>query len=86
MELKELLALNSLRNEKINVLINGAKDEHMKWLLTRQKGIGGSDAGIIMGDNKYKTPFELWQLKTFNAHLTQQKIQLASGVIFLKAL
>lgn len=69
MELKELLALNSLRNEKIDALINGAKDDHMKWLLTRQKGIGGSDAGIIMGDNKYKTPYELWQLKTFNTPL-----------------
>lgn len=69
MELKELLALNSLRNEKIDTLINGAKDEHTKWLLIRQKGIGGSDAGIIMGDNKYKTPYELWQLKTFNTPL-----------------
>ena len=69
MELKELLALNSLRNEKIDALINGAKDDHMKWLLTRQKGIGGSDAGIIMGDNRYKTPYELWQLKTFNTPL-----------------
>ena len=69
MELKELLALNSLRNKKIDALINGAKDDHMKGLLTRQKGIGGSDAGIIMGDNKYKTPYELWQLKTFNTQL-----------------
>ena len=30
MELKELLALNSLRNKKIDALINGAKDEHTK--------------------------------------------------------
>ena len=79
MELKELLALNSLRNEKINVLINGAKDEHMKWLLTRQKGIGGSDAGIIMGDNKYKTPYELWQLKTFNAPFDTAVLWLHPG-------
>ena len=69
MDLKKLLALNLLRNKKIDELIAGAKDEHQKWLLTRQKGIGGSDAGIIMGDNKYKTPFELWQLKTFKTPL-----------------
>lgn len=36
----------------------------LQWLLTRRQGIGGSDAGIIMGLNKYKTAFELWLDKT----------------------
>lgn len=35
-----------------------------EWLMERMKGIGGSDAGIILGLNKYRTPFELWLEKT----------------------
>ncbi|WP_088005630.1 YqaJ viral recombinase family protein [Indiicoccus explosivorum] len=35
-----------------------------EWLQERTKGIGGSDASIILGLNKYKTPFELWLEKT----------------------
>jgi putative phage-type endonuclease len=35
-----------------------------EWLEMRRKGIGGSDASIILGLNKYKTPFELWLEKT----------------------
>lgn len=38
--------------------------DRTQWLLTRRQGIGGSDAGIIMGLNKYKTAFELWLDKT----------------------
>ncbi|MED1201978.1 YqaJ viral recombinase family protein [Heyndrickxia acidicola] len=35
-----------------------------QWLEERTKGIGGSDAGIILGLNKYRTTFELWLEKT----------------------
>lgn len=35
-----------------------------EWLMERTKGIGGSDAGIILGLNKYRTAFELWLEKT----------------------
>ncbi|SIQ88758.1 putative phage-type endonuclease [Domibacillus enclensis] len=34
------------------------------WLQERNKGIGGSDAGTILGLNKYRTAFELWLEKT----------------------
>lgn len=37
---------------------------HLEWLEYRRNGIGGSDAGIILGLNKYKTSFELWLDKT----------------------
>ena len=37
-------------------------DRH-EWLKVRQQGIGGSDASIIVGMNKYKTPVELWEQK-----------------------
>jgi putative phage-type endonuclease len=35
-----------------------------EWLQERSKGIGGSDVGVILGLNKYRTAFELWLEKT----------------------
>lgn len=35
-----------------------------EWLQARAKGVGGSDASVILGLNKWKTPFELWLEKT----------------------
>lgn len=35
-----------------------------EWLEERKKGIGGSDASIIVGLNPYKTNIELWEEKT----------------------
>ncbi|KAF5045664.1 YqaJ-like viral recombinase domain protein [anaerobic digester metagenome] len=35
-----------------------------EWLVLRQKGIGGSDAGAILGLNKWKTPFQVYLDKT----------------------
>lgn len=37
---------------------------HEEWLVARTKGIGGSDAAVVLGLNKWKTPFELWLEKT----------------------
>lgn len=34
-----------------------------EWHEFRKKGIGGSDAPIITGLSKYKTPYQLWQIK-----------------------
>lgn len=39
-------------------------EDHDEWLAIRNTGIGGSDVGTILGLNKYKTDFELWQEKT----------------------
>lgn len=36
----------------------------LEWLKERQKGIGGSDAGAILGVNKYKTAFQVYLDKT----------------------
>lgn len=47
--------------------INAVSTKEMsryEWLQERAKGIGGSDAGIILGVNKYRTAFELWLEKT----------------------
>lgn len=35
-----------------------------EWLEWRKKGIGGSDASIVCGVNRYKSPVELWMEKT----------------------
>lgn len=37
-------------------------DEH--WHELRGKGIGGSDAAIIINESSYKTPYQLWREKT----------------------
>ena len=37
---------------------------HQEWLDARRKGIGGSDAGAILGVNKYKTPLDVYLDKT----------------------
>lgn len=35
-----------------------------EWLEIRRHSIGGSDAGIILGFNEYRSPFSLWAEKT----------------------
>lgn len=35
-----------------------------EWNSLRNKGLGGSEIGTILGYNKYMSPFELWKLKT----------------------
>ncbi len=37
------------------------------WLKERQTGIGGSDAGVILGVNPFKSLIELWEEKTADA-------------------
>lgn len=39
-------------------------ENRTEWLKLRQNGIGGSDAGTVLGVNKYKTNVELWEEKT----------------------
>lgn len=36
---------------------------HEEWIQERKKGLGASDAGTIIGVNKWKTNVELWQEK-----------------------
>lgn len=44
-----------------------AETDHEKWLATRNGGIGGSDASVIVGLNPYKSPYQLWLEKTGQA-------------------
>lgn len=38
-------------------------ETHEKWLENRVNGIGGSDAGAVIGFNPYKSNIDLWQEK-----------------------
>lgn len=46
---------------------------HEQWLALRTTGIGGSDAGAIMGLNKYATPLSIYLAKKDFAHFTGNK-------------
>nr|DAL55735.1 MAG TPA_asm: Exonuclease [Caudoviricetes sp.] len=52
---------------KLILSVREAEKDHEKWLETRDKGIGGSDAAVIMGLNPYKSPYQLWMEKTGQA-------------------
>ena len=61
----EFTKLNEARKEKVLSLISGAKDANEKFVFTRLFGIGGTDVAAILGISPWKTPFQLWQEKTF---------------------
>lgn len=42
------------------VFVSTMNMDHELWLLTRKKGIGGSDIAAILGLNKWKSPFSLY--------------------------
>lgn len=46
------------------VLANTENMPYEDWLTHRRLGIGGSDASIVCGVNRYKSPVELWLDKT----------------------
>ncbi len=51
---------------KLIMTVNEMVDRN-DWLNMRRKGIGGSDAGAIMGSNPWKSPYQLWLEKTGRA-------------------
>jgi len=55
------------------VLTNTYHMSRQEWLDTRTRGLGGSDASVVLGLNKWKTPFELWLEKT--GQVTPTEIQ-----------
>jgi len=48
------------------VIVETANMSRMEWLEARRKvrGLGGSDMSVVLGLNKWKTPFQLWLEKT----------------------
>jgi len=53
-----------MKNTKLILTVEEAAKDHNKWLEIRNKGIGGSDAGVIMNLNPYKSRLSLWMEKT----------------------
>ena len=46
------------------VLASTENMPYAEWLDWRKKGIGGSDASVVCGISRYKSPVELWLDKT----------------------
>ena len=46
------------------VLVSTESMPYTDWLEYRKQGIGGSDASVVCGINRYKSPVELWLDKT----------------------
>ena len=46
------------------VLVSTADIPYEDWLEYRKQGIGGSDASVVCGISRYKSPVELWLEKT----------------------
>ena len=46
------------------ILVSTENMSYEQWLEYRRKGIGGSDASVVCGINRYKSPVELWLDKT----------------------
>lgn len=46
------------------VLVSTENIPYEEWLEYRRQGIGGSDASVVCGINRYKSPVELWLDKT----------------------
>lgn len=46
------------------VLVSTENMPYEDWLEYRKQGIGGSDASVVCGINRYKSPIELWMEKT----------------------
>ena len=47
-----------------NILASTADMPYEDWLEYRKQGIGGSDASVVCGISRYKSPVELWMEKT----------------------
>lgn len=46
------------------VLMSTENMPYADWLEVRNQGIGGSDASVVCGISRYKSPVELWMEKT----------------------
>lgn len=66
-----------MTSKRAEVLAKTSEMSHDEWLIERRKGIGGSDASIILGLNKWKTPFELWLDKTGQVPVSESQSEAA---------
>lgn len=50
-------------------------DERRDWLTDRRKGLGGSDAGAVLGLSPWKTPWDIFVDKIYGSEDEQTEIQ-----------
>lgn len=60
----EVLDLHQKRVDRINSELDNVGGERERFLLNRQKGLGGSDMAKIMGLSKWGSPYSVWLSKT----------------------
>ena len=64
----ETKTLLHLHNEYTAKILSGTNietlDDDEQWHLRRLLGLGGSEAGTVLGLNKYQTAWDLWGIKT----------------------
>lgn len=56
-----------------------AKMTREEWLQLRRKGIGGSDASVIMGKNPYRSILQLWKKRQENCQLQMMGMNILTG-------
>lgn len=56
--------METVAKAKLVMTVEEAEKDHNKWLELRNTGLGGSDAGVVMGVNPYKSRLTLWLEKT----------------------
>lgn len=52
---------------------------HLEWLTERNKGIGSSEIGIIMGVSNFMTPYDLYVRKTSAEQKEEQNDMMTAG-------
>lgn len=57
---------------KAKVLVKTDKMSHDEWLEWRKKGIGGSDAGAILGLSKFKNAFQIYLEKVGEVDISEE--------------
>ena len=53
-----------------------------KWIDLRKTGIGGSDAGIIVGVNPWKSLFQLWMEKTGQVEFEEERSERSKEYMY----
>ena len=56
--------METVAKAKLIMTVEEAEKDHKKWVELRNTGLGGSDAGVVMGVNPYKSRLTLWMEKT----------------------
>lgn len=54
-------------------------EDHEKWLSEREKGIGASEVGAVVGLSPFETPFSIWLKKTGQVPREEENIAMKMG-------